>query len=235
MCETMGRMRLPALAGLLGVLAAIGWSLASAAAGEPPAIKPFGTPSTEREDAVPGYVELSDGSIHCGQLYLTRDKSLQVMDEKMQRQRDVPLRVVKQIDCQVKKEWLEKEWKFKELAKDEKMYTGRSYPAREYTHTITLNDGRTIEGELSGIIYAQPPTYKTTQRDTYRPQADPQRFLLHKRDKGEMGTELKSLIYVKLVKLGEEALKEGQQKASGKTAPDGKTSKKKPVTRGKVK
>ena len=33
---------------------------------EPPAINPFKTQPAEREDAVPGYVELSDGSIHPG-------------------------------------------------------------------------------------------------------------------------------------------------------------------------
>ena len=107
----------------------------------------------QREDAVPGYVELSDGKICAGQVYLTRDARLKINDEKLQRQREVPLSAVKQIDCKVKKEWMEKEWKFKELAKDEKMYTGRSYPSREYVHTITLNDGRTITGELSGIVY----------------------------------------------------------------------------------
>ena len=37
---------------------------------------------TERSDAVPGYVELSDGSIHRGRIYLTRGKRLQVYDEK---------------------------------------------------------------------------------------------------------------------------------------------------------
>ena len=93
---------------------------------------------SEREDAVPGYVELSDGSIHPGMIYLTRDKRLQIYDEKLQRQREVPLQAVKQIDCSVKREWMEKEWRFKETTSDEKIYTGRSYPAREYLHTITL-------------------------------------------------------------------------------------------------
>ena len=111
----------------------------------------------ERDDAVPGYIELSDGSIHPGMIYLTRDKRLQIYDEEMQRQREVPLQAVKQIDCTVKKEWMEKEWKFKETTSDEKLYTGRSYPAREYLHTITLNDGRTITGPLSAIVYVQPP------------------------------------------------------------------------------
>ena len=129
-----------------------------AAAGEPPVIDPFGKMPTQREDAVPGYVELSDGSIHTGQIYLTRDKRLQVYDEKMKRQREVPLRTVKQIECKVAKEWMEKQWKFKDAASSEKIYTGRAYPAREYVHTITLHDDRTIIGPLSGVVYVQAET-----------------------------------------------------------------------------
>jgi hypothetical protein len=186
---------------------------AAAAADEPPAVNPFGQAPSQREDAVPGYVELSDGSIHAGLVYLTRDKRLQVYDQKLQRQREVPLQVVKQIDCKVKKEWMEKEWKFKETTSDEKLYTGRNYPARQYAHTITLEDGRTVEGDLSGIIYVQPQSYDPAKARTYQRQADPERFILHKRDKGDIGTELKSLVYVRSVKLGKEALAEGQQKA----------------------
>src|SRR3972149_2079021 len=76
---------------------------------EPPAIKPFEPSAAQREDAIPGYVELSDGSIHPGQIYLTRDKRLVILDNELQRQREIPLSAVKQIQCTVKKEWMEKE------------------------------------------------------------------------------------------------------------------------------
>ena len=130
--------------------------VSSLAAAEPPAMNPFGEAPTVRQDAVPGYIQLSDGSIHAGLIYLTRDKRLQVYDEKLERQREVPLRVVKQVECIVKREWMEKEWKFKETTNDAKMYTGRGYPTREYYHTITLKDGRTISGPLSAVVYVQP-------------------------------------------------------------------------------
>lgn len=181
-------------------------------AGEPPAINPFGQAPSEREDAVPGYIELSDGSIHSGLVYLTRDKRLQVYDKVVERQREIPLQVVKQIDCAIKKEWLEKEWKFKETTSDEKLYTGRSYPAREYLHTITLNDGRTIAGPLSAIVYVQPPQYSPVRPEERQPPVQPEHFLLSKRAKGEMGQDLKSLVYVKRIKLGKEALKEAKKK-----------------------
>ena len=171
-------------------------------ADEPPAVNPFGSTTTEREDVVPGYVELSDGSIHPGQIYLTRDKRLKISDEQLQRQREIPLSTVKEIDCKIKKEWLEKEWKFKEAAKDEKMYTGRSYPVREYEHTIALRDGGTISGGLSGIAYVKSSEKKTEQ------------FILNKRNKGEIGEDLQSLVYVKSIKLGKEAYEEGKKKAA---------------------
>ncbi|GEM_PF-1004461 len=193
-------------------------SAATLAADEPPAINPFGPRTTAREDAVLGYLELSDGRVIAGRIYMTRDKRLKIYDESLKRQREIPLTAVKQIDCQVAKEWMEKEWRFKELTVNEKYYTGRAYPAREYLHTITLRDGRTITGPLAEIIYVEPvfdegagPPVK------YRPEEPPQRFLLHKRDKGDFGHTLKDLVYVKCIKLGEEAYKEGKRKAAAKS------------------
>jgi hypothetical protein len=211
---------------LLWLVLAIGIILDNAPmliAQEPPAINPFKTPSVERDDAVPGYIELSDGSIHPGQIYLTRDKRLKISDEELQRQREIPLSAVKQIDCTVKKEWLEKEWKFKALAQDEKMFTGRSYPTREYVHTITLNDGRTISGSLSAIVYIQPRDDYTPSSETSTPEAKAEQFILNKRNKGEIGQDLQSLVYVKSIKLGKEAYETGKQKA----AETGKKTKKK--------
>jgi len=198
-------------AAMLVLAAALG---PSARAEDPAPINPFGRAPTEREDAVPGYVEMSDGSVYVGQVYLTRDKRLKILDQQMQRQREVPLRVVKQIECKVLKEWMEKEWKFKELASDEKMYTGRSYPTRDYQHTITLQDGRTIVGPLSTIVYVQPYAYTPEEPGVYRTRVASEHFLLEKSAKGKIGDELKSLVYVKLIKLGDEAVAEGKRKAA---------------------
>jgi len=176
-------------------------------AAEPPALNPFGPADSEgppqRDDAVPGCLELSDGSVHPGLIYLTRDMRLKIYDDRLQRRREAPLQAVQRIECKIKKEWMEKEWKFKETTSDEKIYTGRSYPAREYLHTITLRDGRTITGPLAAIVYVQPA-----------PQQEAERFLLNKRNKGEPGKSLKSLIYVKRITLGEDALQEGRKKQS---------------------
>jgi len=193
-------------------------------ASEPPAINPFGPRPREREDALPGYVELSDGSVFPGRVYLTRDVRLRIYDEALQRQREVPLRVIKRIECKVKREWMEKEWRFKQAASAEKVYTGREYPAREYVHVITLHDDRTIEGPLSGVVYVQPYMSSPGEQSPYRPGPQPRKFLLHKRDKGPVGSELKSLVYVKVIELGEEALSEGRRKAGARRRPSAEGS-----------
>lgn len=186
---------------------------ATASAAEPPALDPFAPAGqSPRDDAVPGRVELSDGSIHAGHVMLTRDKRLSIYDDRAQRQREIALASIERIECEVKREWTEKEWKFKEAASNEKIYTGREYPAREYRYTITLRDGRTITGALSAIVYVQAVQ---PEGDRASPSASPpkqERFLLHKRDKGPSGQDLKSLVYVKRIVLGRDALEKPKSK-----------------------
>jgi len=172
---------------------------------EPPALNPFGASAgqTPREDLVPGYLETSDGQIHPGQLFLTRDARLKIFDEERKRHREIPWKAIQRIDCSVLKEWLEKEWRFKENASDEKYYTGRTYPAREYAHRITLQNGQAIRGSLSAIVYVQAD-----------PSKEPERYLLHTRGKGNLETDLKSLVYVRSIRLGAKALEEGKRKAA---------------------
>ena len=47
------------------------------------------------------------------------------------------------------------------------------------------------------------------------------RFLLHKRDKGEPGTDLKSLVYVRSIQLGDKALEEAKSRAARGKARSG--------------
>ena len=186
---------------------------------EPQALNPFDDKPATLKGAVLGYVELSDGSIRPGWVYLTRDKRLQLVDDKTQQQHEVPLSAVKQIDCAVKKEWMEKEWRFKEATSNEKLYTGRAYPAREYTHTITFQNGRKVVGGLSGIVYLQPLEYTPGATLTERGRLALERYILNKRVKGEMGADLKSLVYVKRIKLGKDAYEEARASGEVKGLP----------------
>ena len=81
---------------------------------------------------------------------------------------------------------MEKEWRWKENANDEKVYTGREYPMRELETVLHLKDGRTLTGPLTTLIYVANAN-------------GDQRFLLHKRQKGDPGMKLADLVYVKLV------------------------------------
>jgi hypothetical protein len=177
----------------------------SGQADEPPALNPFGKNKEIRSDAIPGFCELSDGTLHIGEVFLTRELRLKIYDQEIERQREIPLSAVRRIDAVIKKEWLEKEWRFRENANDEKVYTGRSYPTREYLHEVTLHDGRKVRGPLSAIIYLQPASG-----------GEPVRLLLHKRDKGKVGTDLKSLTYVRSVELGEAAVASARERQQSK-------------------
>jgi hypothetical protein len=180
---------------------------------------------------------MSDGQIFVGSVYMTRDKRLKMEDSLRQvggdgapddnsekRQREIPLRVVRQIEAKVEKEWIEKEWRFKELALDEKYYTGRTYPVRKCVYTVTLKDGRTITAPVAEIFYVKPYRELTDGARTDE-EPEPIRLMIHKRQKGDPGTTLKSLTYVKLIKLGEEAVEEGKKKAAeGKNKASGKVA-----------
>lgn len=203
------------LVGVFGSPSMQGW------ANEPPAINPFAPRQVVREDAVPGYVELSDGTILVGNIYMTRDKRLKIYDEALKRQREIPLSAVAQIECRVLKEWMEKEYRFRETTRDEKYYTGRTYPAREYEHVITLKDGRQITGGLAELLYVEP----LSQEGSMAGSGEPTRVILHKRQKGEIGQTLKQLVYVKMVKLGDEALAEGKVKLNRLPKSAGSTKK----------
>lgn len=204
------RCLLPALGGI-ALACMLARTSGQALSQEPPKLNPFGASTHQPQDAIFGYAELSDGTVLVGKIYLTRDKRLKIYDDQLQRQREVPLRAIRQIESTVKKEWMEKEWRFKEAALDEKVYTGRQYPSREYVHSITLQDGRTITGPLSEIVYVEPIADSPGARPG---QAAARRLLLSKRDKGEVGQSLQSLTYVRLIKLGDEALEEGKRKAA---------------------
>jgi len=173
-------------------------------------LNPFGNVRGKRTDAVPGAMLLSDGKILKGNFYLTRDHNLKIYDETKERIREVPLNAVREIECSVKKEWMEKEWRFKENANNEKIYTGRTYPSRIYVHELKLKRGDSIQGPLAALIYFEPaPPNNEPENEQPGAIADtppgPVRYLLHKRDKGKPGEELKDLIYVKRIVLGRDA------------------------------
>ncbi len=188
-------------------------------AAEPPALSnPLGRgrETDVREDTMPGYVEMSNGKVYAGLLYITRDKRLEIYDVEIKRQRTIPIHKIATIQCNVEREWMEKEWRFKELASDEKMYTGREYPCRTFSYTLTFDDDRQLEGPMSGLIFVQPLREDEDPAVGHIPERDAERLYFHKRqaDKENVGKKLNEIHYTKTVKIGEDALKEGLKKAA---------------------
>ena len=169
-----------------------------------------------REDTMPGYVEMSNGEVFAGLLYITRDKRLEIYDTELKRQRTIPIHKIAEIEVQVMSEWMEKVWRFKELASDEKMYTGETYPCRVFEYKLTFDDGRVLEGPMSGLIFVQPLKESEDASVGHIPERDAERLYFHKRqaDKTHIGKKLADIHYTAKVKIGDDALEEGLKKAA---------------------
>ncbi|MCG3179862.1 MAG: hypothetical protein BIFFINMI_02208 [Phycisphaerae bacterium] len=159
---------------------------------------PFADPGVGRRDLLPGYIELSDSRVLAGRIYTTRDKPWSVYDAASKSFRRIPPVVVARIDVELIWERDQPEWRWKEGGSDEKVYTGRTYPARLLEFTYTLVNGMKIAGTVQQPIYVLPPGSD-----------DPVRFILHERQKGELGQPLADLPYVEHVVLGQAAQAEG--------------------------
>ncbi len=134
-----------------------------------------------------GTLTLSDGTTVTGKVATTAEKPVRVWVEADKEYTDVPLSMVKTIEASVTWERDEPEWNFKESGSDVKVYSGKTYPARETTHTLTLADGTAVSGPVLAPLYV---TTADGKQATY---------VLHKRDKGAVGTTLAKLVYVKKV------------------------------------
>ena len=202
---------------------------------------PFGRTEevVARTDGVPGYVEVSTGLKVPGRIYTTRAKRLKIYNLERKMYEYVPVAACKRIEAVVKihnverkmdeyvpvaasnrfqavEEWerLEREWRFKEAGNTEKVYTGRSYPLRMLTWRLTLLNDHEIVGHILG-----QPLYAERNRKA-------ERFILHQRDKGEMGATLESLVYVRRVEFGADAYNKAVEELKAKAeAAAGQTPK----------
>lgn len=166
-----------------------------------PATQPATAPTTQAtspfaekkiDGSRPGTVVLSDGTETAGAISTTPGKPIRVWEEKQKRYIDLPFESIASIEARILWERDEPEWRFKESGHDEKIYTGKTYPARETEYTFTLVNGDTITGGAVAPLYVRAGG-KTTQ------------FVLYKRDKGEVGKTLAELVYVKRIAFPEAA------------------------------
>jgi hypothetical protein len=161
---------------------------APAAPTSQPDLTPTPAPLISKDQTDPdrrhGTITLSNGTIIHADISTTPDKPLRTWDEEAGEYRDMPMRFVKSIKAQVLWEQDEPEWRFKESGSDIKINTGRTYPSRETAYILTLKNGKTIKGAIVAPLYT---TDDNGQEKTY---------ILHKRDKGDIGQSLKDLVYV---------------------------------------
>lgn len=158
-------------------------------------VNPFGTTkeAVSRKDAVPGYLSLSSDLKVPGRIYTTRAKRLKVFNLKRNLYEYVPVPAIKRMEVSIDWERLDKEWRFKDAGNPEKVYTGRSYPARQLAWRIILRN----DHEILGHILGQPLYVEHNGKA--------ERFLLSKRQKGPMGSSLQDLLYINAVVFGAEA------------------------------
>ena len=164
-----------------------------------------------RRDAVPGHIELSSGRKVPGKICTTRGRRLKVFNLDRREYEFVPVPALERIEAVVEWERMERQWRFKEAGNPEKVYSGGEYPARKLAWRLTLRNGHRITGHILG-----QPLYVARE-------GEPQRWVLHDRQKGEAGATLADLVYVRRVEFGlkafTEAVKELKASEAGGTGP----------------
>ena len=142
-----------------------------------------------RRDALPGVLELSDGTQMPGGLYTTREKDWEVFVEAEKRWRRVPFITVLSITAVVVEEKMVQRWRWKGMGEPERVYTGKEYPFRRFLWKLYLIDGTTITGAIKGQplwVEQLPPL-----RDRHGP------FLVQERFTGPEGKTLQDYPYIK--------------------------------------
>jgi hypothetical protein len=173
------------------------WLLEQASAGSSATTQPTSAPTTQPASPFQdrpqageraGTVELSDGRVLKGVVRTTPGKPIRVWSEARKEYLDLSIDSIAKLEAVVLWERDEPEWRFKESGHDEKVYTGKTYPARETAYKVTLTTGDVVEGGIVAPLYVKADG-KTTQH------------VLNKRSKGEVGKTLAELVYVRAVML----------------------------------
>ena len=188
------------LAGLLGTALLAGEEAPPQSARPPSPLVPAVGPVREARRATVVY---SDGKKRTGLLWLTPGKRLKIFDRAQQEYREFSLRELAAIKVDPEQEVVERVWRWKENASDEKVFTGETYPWRLYVTALTVRDAQgkqsTVTGDLSGELYLEE---KAGEK--------PMRILLYRRQKGDVGEGLSQLVYVAAVNF-EEGRGEGKE------------------------
>jgi len=158
---------------------------ATALATEPAATLPsvFDQPDVAGRQAT---LLLSNGQTISGQFSTTAGQPIHIYDLDKSQYREVPFETIKSMQARVVWERMQPQWRFKESGSTEKEFSGKSYPARETQYVVTLLDGQQITGLLVLALHLHTPQERRT-------------FVLHIRDKADVGKTLDDLVFVQRV------------------------------------
>lgn len=129
-----------------------------------------------------------------GMIAFTVGKSLTLQQPKQQKVTNVIPAKIAGIEVSIEKESEEPEWQWLEMGNDAKIFTGRTYPDRQYLFTITLADGKRLVGHLLGA-----PIYVTPEKGPAR------KFVLRSLQRGNPGQKLADLVHVAAVAFHDKA------------------------------
>lgn len=153
-------------------------------AGEPPA--PFKRRPSKHVRK--GAVVLSSGTRITGETRTTIGKPWRFFHRAGSKYVDVDFSEVVSVGVAVEKEVVERIWRWKESASDERVYTDKYYIWHKYITTLALRDGTVLKGDLQARVYVNDGQKKHS-------------LDLHKRCKGKITTKdkLKPPVHIRRI------------------------------------
>ncbi len=131
-------------------------------------------------------VEFSDGRTFAGKALLTNDQLILYSDQQKRRV-IIGGDEVRTFEAVIEREVMERKWFFKEGGNDEKVYTGETWPIKEFTGRVTFHDGRTLEGHLISSTL------------TLQEGEENRRYFLPRKMEGEVGQKLDDLVFIRKI------------------------------------
>jgi len=142
----------------------------------------------EGDERTPGRIILSDGTVFEGGIRTTRGKPLRLVEAETGRRLDFQPAEIHSIRVFIESEEQYRVWRWVEDGSREKVYTGESYPKRQYETLVTLKTGQIHLGHLVAVLYVY-----------VEGRAKPKKLFLKQKEQGEIGETLKDIVYVESV------------------------------------
>ncbi len=161
-----------------------------------------------RQGEAHGTVVFSDGSSIAGIVHATGFKPIKVYDSREKKFKHLPLEHIANLKVVITKQEMVREWRFKEESKDEKLYTGKTFPRKDYELHVTLRSGQEVHGTCNGILYVESGDEKT-------------RFWLKHYDRGKIDETLDDIVHVKEIKFANPKEKAVDCRISGTIKAEG--------------